>query len=120
VPHLNINFDMYEAQISPIVFPGITPCLNCFAEHKVDEDPAWPAIASQLIELPRTRDDSSSLLAATGLALRTILRQLDHAAGFTISTETDFADGYTLDYSTGDVTRTKYSFHKLCNCRSLD
>jgi len=120
VPHLNINFDMYEAQISPIVFPGITPCLNCFAEHKVDEDPAWPAIASQLIEQPRTRDDSSSLLAAIGLALRTILRQLDHAAGFTISTETNFADGYTLDYSTGNVTRTKYSFHKLCNCRSLD
>ena len=120
VPHLNINFDMYEAKISPIVFPGITPCLNCFAEDKVDEDPAWPAIASQLIELPRTRDDSSSLLAATGLALRTILRQLDHAAGFTISTETNFADGYTLDYSTGDVTRIKYSFHKLCNCRSLD
>ena len=122
VPHLNINFDMYQTQISPIVFPGSTPCLNCLAESKVDEDPAWPAIASQLIELPRTRDDGSSLLAATGLALRTILRQLDSSAGFTIATDTqrDYADGYVLDYSTGDVKRTKYSFHKLCNCRALD
>jgi hypothetical protein len=72
--------------------------------------------------MPRTRDDSSSLLAATGLALRTILRQLDSSAGFTIATDTqrDYADGYVLDYSTGDVKRTKYSFHKLCNCRALD
>jgi hypothetical protein len=122
VPHLNINFDMYEAQISPIVFPGVTPCLNCLAEHKVDDDPAWPAIASQLIDLPRTRDDSSSLLTAIGLALRTILRQLDKSAGFTISIDSDsrFQEGYVLDYATGDVRRTKYSFHKLCNCRSLD
>ena len=122
VPHLNINFDLYEAQISPIVFPGVTPCLNCLAESKVDEDPAWPAIASQLIDLPRTRDDSSALLTATGLALRVILRQLDQSAGFSISKDEDnkFQDGYLIDYATGDVSRTKYSFHKLCNCRILD
>ena len=113
---------MYEAQISPIVLPGVTPCLNCLAESKVDEDPAWPAIASQLIDLPRTRDDSSALLTTTGLALRVILRQLDESAGFSISKDEDnkFQDGYLIDYATGDVSRAKYSFHKLCNCRILD
>ncbi len=122
VPHLNINFDLYEAQISPIVFPGVTPCLNCLTESNVDEDPAWPALASQLIDLPRTRDDSSALLATTGLALRVILRQLDQSAGFSLSKDEDnkFQDGYLIDYATGDVSRTKYSFHKLCNCRILD
>ena len=122
IPHLNINFDLYEAQVSPIVYPGVTSCLNCLAESKVDGDPAWPAIASQLIDLPRTRDDSSALLATTGLALRVILRQLDHSAGFSISTdeEKSFQHGYLIDYSTGDVSRTKYEFHKLCNCRDLD
>ena len=102
--------------------PNTVSINSVIAESKVDEDPAWPAIASQLIDLPRTRDDSSALLATTGLALRVILRQLDQSAGFTISKDEDnrFQDGYLIDYATGDVSRTKYSFHKLCNCRILD
>jgi hypothetical protein len=122
VPHLNIIFDMNETKISPIIIPGETPCLNCLAEYEVDKDPAWPALASQLIDLPRTRDDSASLLAATGLALRATLRHLDQSAGFKVSNdeENEYSLGYLLDYATGNVERTKYSFHKLCNCRGLD
>ena len=118
VPHLNINFDLLEAQISPIVIPGATPCLNCLAESKVDEDPAWPVIASQLIDMPRTRDDSASLLTVTGLALRAILRHLDEAAGFTVPSDSEkqFREGYRLEYSTGNVYRTQFEFHTLCNC----
>lgn len=122
VPHLSINFDLYETQISPIVIPGMTPCLNCLAEFKVDEDPAWPAIASQLIELPRTRDDSATLLSATGLALRSILRSLDESAGFEITSDSqkEYRSGYRIEYSSGNVYRTSYDFHKLCNCSVLD
>ena len=122
VPHININFEMNETKISPIIIPGETPCLNCLAEYEVDKDPAWPALASQLIDLPRTRDDSASLLSATGLALRTMLRHLDQSAGFKVSKdeENEYSQGYRLDYRTGNVERTKYSFHKLCNCRGLD
>jgi hypothetical protein len=121
-PHLNIAYNLYDCQISPIVVPGQTPCLNCFAEFKVDLDPAWPAIASQLLELPRTRDDSSALLTSTGLALRSILRHLDESAGFTIADDVDqeFKLGYTINYKTGNVIRTRYDFHKLCNCKGLD
>ena len=122
VPHLNINFDLYETQISPIVIPGETPCLNCLAEYKVDEDAAWPAIASQLIDLPRTRDDSSALLSSAGLALRSILRHLDESAGFSVSTEhkNEYKAGYRIDYASGNVYRTQYDFHSLCNCKGLD
>ena len=122
MPHLNINFDLYETQISPIVIPGTTPCLNCLAEYKVDEDAAWPAIASQLIELPRSRDDSSSLLSSAGLALRSILRHLDESAGFKVATEdkNEYKDGYRIEYASGNVYRTQYDFHSLCNCKGLD
>ena len=122
VPHINITFDLYEAQISPIVIPGSTPCLNCLAESKVDEDPAWPAIASQLIDLPRTRDDSSSLLSSAGLALRSILRHLDESAGFKVATDekNEYRDGYRIEYATGNVHRVRYEFHKLCKCSGLD
>jgi hypothetical protein len=122
VPHINITFDLYEVQISPIVTPGNTPCLNCLAESKVDEDPAWPAIASQLIDLPRTRDDSSSLLSSAGLALRSILRHLDESAGFKVGADekNEYKDGYRIDYATGNVHRARYEFHKLCKCSGLD
>jgi hypothetical protein len=122
VPHINITFDLYEAQISPIVIPGSTPCLNCLAESKVDEDPAWPAIASQLIDLPRTRDDSSSLLSSAGLVLRSILRHLDESAGFKVATDekNEYRDGYRIEYATGNVHRARYEFHKLCKCSGLD
>ncbi len=122
VPHLNIIFDMNEAKVSPIIIPGETPCLNCLAEYEVDKDPAWPALASQLIDLPRTRDDSASLLSATGLSLRATLRHLDQSAGFKVSQdeENEYSQGYRLDYATGNVDRTKYNFHRLCNCQGLD
>jgi hypothetical protein len=122
VPHINITFDLYEAQISPIVIPGKTPCLNCLAEFKVDEDPAWPAIASQLIDLPRTRDDSSSLLSSAGLALRSILRHLDESAGFKVGADehSQYKDGYRIEYATGNVHRSRYEFHRLCKCSGLD
>jgi hypothetical protein len=122
VPHINITFDLYEVQISPIVIPGNTPCLNCLAESKVDEDPAWPAIASQLIDLPRTRDDSSSLLSSAGLVLRSILRHLDESAGFKVATDekNEYRDGYRIEYATGNVHRARYEFHKLCKCSGLD
>jgi len=122
VPHINITFDLYEAQISPIVIPGKTPCLNCLAECKVDEDPAWPAIASQLIDLPRTRDDSSSLLSSAGLALRAILRHLDESAGFKVVADehSQYKDGYRIEYATGNVHRNRYEFHRLCKCSGLD
>ena len=122
VPHLNITFGMNETKISPIIIPGVTPCLNCLAEFEVDGDPAWPALASQLVDLPRTRDDSASLLTATGLALRATLRHLDQSAGFKVSADegNGFSEGYIFDYETGNVQRVEYNFHKLCNCRALD
>jgi hypothetical protein len=109
---------MNQAQITPIVIPGITPCLNCLAEYQVDEDPAWPVLASQLLDLPRIRDDSSALLTSVGLSLRMILKQLDYSAGFKVVSdiEDEFRNGYLVDYQSGNVTRTKYSFHNLCNC----
>lgn len=122
VPHINITFDLYEAQISPIVIPGKTPCLNCLAEYKVDDDSAWPAIASQLIDLPRTRGDNSSLLSSAGLALRSILRHLDESAGFKVLADEkdEYKDGYRIEYASGNVCRTRYKFHKLCKCSGLD
>ncbi len=119
VNHLSITFNLDSAEVSPVVIPGVTPCLNCFQEYKVDEDNSWPVMASQLVDLPRVRDDSAALLTAIGLATRSVLRQLDESAGFIHSgdTEGEFRLGYRVDYATGSVTRTMHELHKLCTCQ---
>ncbi|MEI8231605.1 MAG: hypothetical protein WCG32_03445 [Actinomycetes bacterium] len=120
VPHIAIIFALDAIEISPIIQPGITGCLNCYQQTKIDEDSSWPIIASQLLELPRMRDDSASLLTSTGLAAKLILRFLDIEAGFEIKNENiDLALGYRINQLHGSITRVKYDFHPECNCQSV-
>lgn len=120
VNHLAIRFGLNDAEVSPIVMPGQTPCLNCYQESLVDNDESWPIIASQLLDLPRMRDDSAALLTTTGLALRSILRNLDEQAGFVsvLAKGDEYAQGYLIDYGSGNVTRNSFDFHKLCSCQA--
>lgn len=117
VPHLAILFELEQAVISPIVLPGKTACLNCYQESKVDEVDAWPVIATQLLDLPRMRDDAAALLTATGLACRSVLRHLDQQAGFKLlDTSDEDSIGYQIDYASGNVTRLVFKKHDLCSC----
>ncbi len=122
VNHMAIRFGLNDAEVSPIVIPGQSPCLNCYQEALVDNDESWPIIASQLLALPRMRDDSAALLTTTGLAMRSILRNLDEQAGFVSirSKDSEYAQGYLIDYGSGNVTRSRFDFHQLCSCRSTN
>jgi len=118
VHHIAISFGLQNTHISPVIVPGLTPCLNCYQESLVDEDESWPIIASQLLDLPRMRNDSAALLTATGLSVRSILRNLDEQAGFLSVKDTshEYSQGYLVDYASGNITRSRYDFHKLCSC----
>ena len=119
VSHLAVTFNLDSVEVSPVVIPGLTPCLNCLQEFKVDEENSWPVMASQLVDLPRVRDDSAALLTAIGLATRSVLRQLDESAGFihTGDSQNEIRKGYRVDYATGTVTRTSHEVHSLCTCQ---
>jgi len=52
VPHFAVVFGVDAVTVGPVVLPGTTGCLRCLDLHRTDADPAWPAIASQLIEAP--------------------------------------------------------------------
>ncbi len=52
VPHFAVVFAVDAVTVGPIVLPGATGCLRCADLRRRDADPAWPAIASQLIDLP--------------------------------------------------------------------
>ena len=118
VPHLAIIFGLDETEVSPVVLPGKTGCLNCYQQTKIDEDLSWPVLATQLLDLPRMRDDSSALLASTGLALKLILRYLDVEAGFQLAKETEsLSYGYRINNLDGSITRMNFEFHPECSCQ---
>ena len=118
IQHIAITYQQNCVEVSPIVIPGLTACLNCYQEYLVDTDLAWPVLASQLLQLPRIRDDAASLLTATGLAVRSILRSVDEQAGFEYQNDEEeiFRLGYRVDYATGSITRLKFDKHSLCSC----
>lgn len=69
VPHVPVVFDGGGVTVGPLVVPGRTACLACLAAHERDRDPAWPAIAAQLIArrpaaVPRARAMEGGTLAA--------------------------------------------------------
>ena len=52
VPHFAVVFGAESVSVGPIVLPGTTGCLRCADLARRDADPAWPAVASQLVGLP--------------------------------------------------------------------
>ncbi len=77
VPHVAICFDESGVEISHIVIPGVTPCLGCVELHRINNEPNWIKIATQLTSLDRDLADSALMLFSTGIALSKSLNFLD-------------------------------------------
>lgn len=113
IPHLPVVFGDRLIRIGPLVEPGVGPCLYCVEKARADVDPAWPAIASQL--LGRTAP-SETLLTSAETAARTariVLRALSGAADEFIATS------LALDAATGLVSVVTHRPHADCGCRVL-
>lgn len=110
VPHFSIVFDEAGVQVSPIVLPGITPCLACMELAKIDEDANWIAIAPQLAALERSLEDSAMVLFAASVALNQTLLLLDTGAEALPSL------AYRLE-RTGAVSRFQVAARD-CGCRA--
>ena len=77
IPHVSILFDESGVQVSPVVVPGITPCLACAEIARIEQQPDWVSIAPQLAQLDRTLEDSAMLFFAASIALNQTLNLLD-------------------------------------------
>lgn len=77
VPHLSVVFDEEGVEISPLIIPGVTPCLACIELHRMDTIPSWNLIAPQLANLERSLEDSAMLLFAAGIVLNQTLNLID-------------------------------------------
>lgn len=111
-PHLPIVLTPGAADVGPLITPGESACLACLAAERRDADPAWPALAAQLIG--RAADDvDTSVLWEAGIVAGRILTASAHhpAAGHDRS----------LTVRAGSLHRAlrTHRQHEECWCRSL-
>jgi bacteriocin biosynthesis cyclodehydratase domain-containing protein len=113
-PHLAIAIRDTAAVIGPLVIPGQTPCLRCMELARADRDPAWPALAAQLVGTNRGVEPSDIALvtAAAGLAAMHLLRWLDAP-----ELDVPIVAG-TLELSGDDLQLRRRSLtgHPQCGC----
>ncbi len=112
IPHLPIVFGDSVVRIGPVVEPGTGPCLYCLELHRTDADPAWPAIATQL--LGRTAMTESPLVASevAAIAARIVLARI--AAG-----RYGRATSIELQVATGDRASKTWTRHPDCGCADV-
>lgn len=115
IPYLAITFGEKSIEVSPIIMPGISACLNCLAYERIDSDSAWTALATQLIRSPLRFDDSSSRLFASGIALRSILQQLDRGMG--PLSDLKQSRGFKLDLVNQRVIELTWNASERCDCQ---
>jgi bacteriocin biosynthesis cyclodehydratase domain-containing protein len=113
IPHLPVLFSDAEARIGPLVEPGAGPCLTCLELERVDNDPAWPAIACQLLD--RTAPTETVRLsievatAAVGMVADRLFAASNQFAAASIA----------VDAGTLAVRRRAHRPHERCGCRFL-
>jgi len=113
VPHLPVLFSDTEVRIGPLVEPGAGPCLTCLDLEHVDADPAWPAIASQL--LLRTAPTETPRL---GIEAATTAAGIVHDR--VIASSNEFAAAsLAIDAESLTVRRRAHRPHERCGCRFL-
>ncbi len=112
VPHIAVVFDSTGVSVSPMITPGLTACLFCLEQQRIDSDEGWPALASQLLTSELRFDDSASQLFAAGLVLKKILQTIDSSPEPERLDET----GYRFLASDGTVTALQWPRHRACSC----
>ena len=108
VPHMPVVFSDTGVRVGPVLTPGRGPCLYCLELAHGDEDPAWPALATQLLG---RRSLAETALLSTDAAVLAVRRAL---AALRDGEELD-RDAVTLTLS-GTSSRRALARHGGCLC----
>jgi bacteriocin biosynthesis cyclodehydratase domain-containing protein len=113
VPHLPVVFGDRLVRIGPFVEPGVWPCVHCIQLERVDEDPAWPAMATQLVTKSAA---SSAPLPRTDATVRVVRMLADRLIA---RSRSYLATSIVVDATTGAVSERSHRPHERCACRAL-
>jgi hypothetical protein len=106
VPHLPVVTSERAVTIGPLVEPGLGPCLYCVHLARVEEDPAWTAIATQLLGREGRELGPLEIAEAATFATR---RVLDRLSG-------DGEVGMSWRLRGGAISSRKWGRHPECRC----
>ncbi|GGM32857.1 hypothetical protein ACFFX1_04965 [Dactylosporangium sucinum] len=113
LPRLDVTVRLGTVLVGPLVRPSGSPCRACLDLHRLDRDPAWPALAAQLATTP-IRDGepcaSTTALAGAAFAADEVLSYLD---GTTPRTEAAIVEIPRA----GEFRRREWGAHPRCDCR---
>jgi bacteriocin biosynthesis cyclodehydratase domain-containing protein len=107
--HLPVVLADGALTIGPLVRPGSSACLHCIHRHRVDADPAWPALAAQLVGRPSPRLDALSTARAAVTIAEAIEEVLDDP-------EPALGRQTLVDLRTRTVSERRWPPHPECRC----
>lgn len=110
-PHLPVVASGRSIEVGPLVLPGEGACLYCVHLAQCDADPAWTAVATQLLRHAPPAIDA--IAGAEACAL--VARAIDRALRGTLPRGTS----WTIDAASGLVTAREWSRHPDCLCAAL-
>ena len=108
VPHLAVVLTESAVVIGPLVRPGDGPCLHCLELHHRDADPAWPAIAAQLLGRRAPVESAAAASEAAGVVARIV-------HGWAGGAEVGRAS-IRIDAATGERSERTVAAHPDCGC----
>lgn len=113
VPHLAVVVGDGRIRLGPFVVPGAGPCLQCAEFARVDDDPAWPTIASQLWGRPPSPLSPWRTAAVAAATTRLLVQRLP------LRTQRADPDQVVFDRDDLAVSRWSVPLHPRCACRAL-
>jgi bacteriocin biosynthesis cyclodehydratase domain-containing protein len=113
VPHLAVVVGDGRVRLGPFVVPGAGPCLQCAEFARVDDDPAWPAIAAQVWGRPPAPLSPWRTAAVAAAATRMLVERLP------FRTQRADPDQVVFERDDLSVSRSSVLPHPRCACRAL-
>jgi hypothetical protein len=111
-PHLPVQLGAGFGIVGPLVLPGVTSCLSCLDQHRLDRDPAWSALAVQLAQPLRSGAPAGAALA-TVVAGIAALQALSHLDGEPTATVEGTIELHLPDWR---LRRRSWPAHPSCGC----
>lgn len=113
VPHLPVVFGDRSVTVGPLVEPGRGPCLGCDHRRRVDADPDWAAMASQLYARDAGRETSIVSSSVAAIACRAVLDRVLRGSRRLRATSV------SVVYETGVTSMRMHRPHAECGCLAL-
>ena len=113
ISHVPVMVSDGGITVGPFVEPGCGPCLYCIQLAMTDDDPAWPAIATQLWSRPAPPLTLLAVAEAAAFTIRRIRERL--AAGPPGATPTE-ATSWRLAAANGELSSRAWTRHSACRC----